>query len=74
MPKFSFSFNFQFMAKLDFERQPAFQIAASNGFVENVRIAGSDQGCQIFLGSTYQNGKNIPNGHKIYLKAVTYTK
>jgi hypothetical protein len=39
--------------------------------------AGSDQGCQIFLGSTYQNGKNIPddnkikclkmpNGHKIY--------
>jgi hypothetical protein len=23
------------------------------------------QGCQIFLGTTYQNGKNIPNYHKI---------
>jgi hypothetical protein len=41
------------------------------------------QGCQIFLGTTYQNGEkctklpkytkwtqNIPNGHKIYLMAV----
>jgi hypothetical protein len=24
------------------------------------------QGCQIFLGTTYQNGKNIPNDHKMY--------
>jgi hypothetical protein len=24
-------------------------------------ICCSDQGCQIFLGSKYQNGKNIPN-------------
>jgi hypothetical protein len=23
------------------------------------------QGCQIFLGTIYQNGKNIPNDHKI---------
>jgi hypothetical protein len=36
-------------------------------------LAASDQGCQIFLGITYQNGKNIPkrpqnipNGYKIY--------
>jgi hypothetical protein len=34
------------------------------------------QGCQIFLGTTYQNGKNtklppnVPNGHKIYQSAV----
>jgi hypothetical protein len=27
---------------------------------------GRDQGCQIFLGMTYQNVKNIPNGHKMY--------
>jgi ribosomal protein L27 len=25
------------------------------------------QGCQIFLGTKYQNGENIPNGHKIYV-------
>jgi ribosomal protein S7 len=24
-----------------------------------------NQGCQIFRGTTYQNGKNIPNGRKI---------
>jgi hypothetical protein len=23
-------------------------------------------GCQIFLGTTYQNGKNVPKDHKIY--------
>jgi hypothetical protein len=35
------------------------------------------QGCQIFLGTAYQNGKNIPNipkyiinGHKIYEIAI----
>jgi hypothetical protein len=25
-----------------------------------------NQGCHIFIGTTYQNGKNIPNNHKIY--------
>jgi hypothetical protein len=25
------------------------------------------QGCQIFLDKTYQNRKNIPNYHKLYL-------
>jgi hypothetical protein len=30
------------------------------------------QGCQIFLGTTYQNGKNIPNDHKIYQMAINY--
>jgi hypothetical protein len=28
------------------------------------------QGCQIFLDATCQNGKNIPNDHKIYKLAV----
>jgi hypothetical protein len=32
------------------------------------------QGCQIFLGTTYQNGKNIPKDHKIYQMATKYTK
>jgi hypothetical protein len=32
------------------------------------------QGCQIFLGTTYPNGKNIPNNHKIYPMATNYTK
>jgi hypothetical protein len=31
-----------------------------------------EQGCQIF--QTYQNGKNIPNDHKPYQKAIKYTK
>jgi hypothetical protein len=24
------------------------------------------QGCEIFLGTTYQNGKNMPNYHTVY--------
>jgi hypothetical protein len=32
------------------------------------------QGCQIFLCTTRQKGKNIPNIHKIYLKATNYIK
>jgi hypothetical protein len=27
-----------------------------------------NQGCQVFLGTTYQHVKNIPNDHKIYTK------
>jgi hypothetical protein len=30
--------------------------------------------CQIFLGTTYQNGGNVPNDHKMYQKATKYTK
>jgi hypothetical protein len=26
---------------------------------------GPAQGCQIFLGTTYQNGKNVPNNQQI---------
>jgi hypothetical protein len=32
------------------------------------------QSCQIFLSTTYQNGKNIPNNHEIYQMATKYTK
>jgi hypothetical protein len=39
------------------------------------------QGCQIFLGTTYQHGEkytklpqNVPNGHKKYQMAVKYSK
>jgi hypothetical protein len=32
------------------------------------------KGCQIFLGTTYQNGKNIPIDYKIYKMTKTYTK
>jgi hypothetical protein len=32
------------------------------------------QGCQIFIGATYQNGKNIPNDHKIYQMAIQFNK
>jgi hypothetical protein len=28
------------------------------------------KGCQIFRGTTYQNGKNVPNGHEIYQMTV----
>jgi hypothetical protein len=31
------------------------------------------QGCQIFLGITYQNKKNVPNNRKIYQKATKCT-
>jgi hypothetical protein len=40
-------------------------------------VRAENRGCQIFLGTTYQNGKNvskwpqsIPNGHKIFQMAV----
>jgi hypothetical protein len=32
------------------------------------------ESCQIFLGTTYQNRKNIPNGYEIYRMAIAYTK
>jgi hypothetical protein len=42
---------------------------------------GLEQGCQIFLGATYQNkekytktGGNIQNGHTVYQMAVKLTK
>jgi hypothetical protein len=33
-------------------------------------LGGVVQGCQIFIVTTLRNGKNIPNGHKIYQLAV----
>jgi hypothetical protein len=44
-------------------------------------LEGGDQGCQIFLSTTYQNGgeyiklpQNIPNVHKVYQMAVKLIK
>jgi hypothetical protein len=31
------------------------------------------QGCQILLGTIYQNGKKLPNDHKIYQVAICKT-
>jgi hypothetical protein len=36
--------------------------------------ASADQGCQISIGTAYQNRKNVPNHHKIYQMAITYSK
>jgi hypothetical protein len=33
---------------------------------------GSTQGCQIFLGTTYQNRKSIPNHYKINQMSIKY--
>jgi hypothetical protein len=32
------------------------------------------QGCQILLGTWYQNRKNVPNEHKMYQMVTTYPK
>jgi hypothetical protein len=37
---------------------------------EKVVSLALEQGCQIFLGTTYQNGKNIPNDHIIYQMTI----
>jgi hypothetical protein len=31
------------------------------------------QGCQIFLGTTYQNGENVPKNKKNYQMVTKYT-
>jgi hypothetical protein len=36
-------------------------------------MPASVQGCQIFQRTTYQNGKNIPNDHKIYQMDIQYS-
>jgi hypothetical protein len=38
------------------------------------RLLLCTQGCQIFIATAYQNGKNIPNNQKIYQMAIKYTK
>jgi hypothetical protein len=32
------------------------------------------QGCHIFLDPNIPNGENVPNGHKLYQTAISYTK
>jgi hypothetical protein len=33
-----------------------------------------DQGCQIFLGTKYQNGKKLPNYHELYQMSIKCNK
>jgi hypothetical protein len=35
---------------------------------------GKGQGCQIVLGTTYQNGKNLTNYHKLHQWDIKYIK
>jgi hypothetical protein len=51
-------------------------VRISSDLFAQCRATRSDtkQGCQIFLGTTYKNGKNIPNDHKIYQIVTKYTK
>jgi hypothetical protein len=37
----------------------------SNFFCVTSHLSPGKQGCQIFIGTTYQNGKTIPKGYKI---------
>jgi hypothetical protein len=36
--------------------------------VTALKLSPRRQGCQIFLGTTFQNWKNIPNDHKMVIK------
>jgi hypothetical protein len=44
------------------------------GWLQHAKRTQANQGCQIFLATTYQNGKSIPNNHKKYQMATKYTK
>jgi hypothetical protein len=39
-----------------------------------LEIENSKQGCQIFLGTKYQNGKNITNCHELHQMSIKYNK
>jgi hypothetical protein len=41
--------------------------AVKRGLIENVTKTPIEQGCQRFLGSTNQNGRNIPNNHSSFI-------
>jgi hypothetical protein len=45
-----------------------------SGLVLKVEINCAQQGCQIFLGATYQSAKNVPKLPKIYQVAMKHTK
>jgi hypothetical protein len=51
---------------------PKWGNVAQSGHADGV-VAVRKQGCQIFLGTTYQNGENIPNDHKMYKVAIKFT-
>jgi hypothetical protein len=37
-------------------------------------MTGAIQGCQIFLGTKYQNGKKFPNYNELYQMSIKYNK
>jgi hypothetical protein len=41
---------------------------------ERLSVKHLEQGCQIFLGTKYQNGKNIPNYHELCQMFIKYNK
>jgi hypothetical protein len=48
-------------------------LSISDLFLSSSLCCAAVQGCQIFIGTTYQNGKNILNDHKMYQLAKQYT-
>jgi hypothetical protein len=48
--------------------------AASHSTEQKIFVVDVNQGCQIFLGTWYQNPKKVPNGHKISKMSVKYSK
>jgi hypothetical protein len=42
------------------------KVFGGNRGVGSSRESDGYQGCQIFLATTYQNGKNVPNNQKMY--------
>jgi hypothetical protein len=45
-----------------------------DNFQRRLEIENSKQGCQIFLGTKYQNGKNITNCHELHQMSIKYNK
>jgi hypothetical protein len=43
-----------------------------SGYLDSSQRLG--QGCQIFRGTIYQNGENIPNDHKVHQSSINCTK
>jgi hypothetical protein len=41
---------------------------------KNQAVPVAGQGCQIFLGTLYQNRKNVPNEYNMYQMAIKYPK
>jgi hypothetical protein len=47
------------------------KFSEKKALTSNDKSCTSFQGCQIFLGTKYQNGKNITNYHELYQMSIT---